>query len=53
MFFDALFESIVNLKIVMPFHSEHCILYLDRSEERRGLKSQSLALGEEAKRRET
>jgi len=36
-FFDALFGSIFNLKIIVPFCSEHCVLHLDRREERRGL----------------
>ena len=46
MFFDALFESILNLKIIVSFYSEHCVLHLNKREERRGLKLESLALGE-------
>jgi len=45
-FFDALFGSIFNLEITVPFYSEHCVLHLDRREERRELKLQSLAHGE-------
>lgn len=30
----------------MPFYSEHCVLRLDRREERRGSELQSLAQGE-------
>jgi len=35
-FFDALFGSIFDLEITVPFYSEHCVLHLDRREERRG-----------------
>ena len=45
-FFDALFGSMFNLEITVPFYSEYCVLHLQRREERRGLESQSLAHGE-------
>jgi len=45
-FFDALFGSIFNLEITVPFYGEHCVLHLDWREKRRGLKLQILALGE-------
>ena len=34
MFFDALFGSILNLKIIVPFYSEHYVLHLNKREER-------------------
>jgi len=47
-FFNALFGSILILEIIVPFYGERYVLYLNRREERRGLKLQSLALGEDA-----
>jgi len=46
-FFNALFGSVFNLEIIVPFYSEHCVLHPRKREERRGLKLQSLALGED------
>ena len=36
-FFNALFGSICDLEITVPFCSEHCVLHLHGREERRGL----------------
>ena len=47
MFSNALFGSILNLEITVPYDSEHCVLHLDRREKHRGLKLQSLAFGED------
>ena len=50
-FFKALFASILDIEITAPFYSEHCVLHLHRREEWKGLELQSLAHGEEAKKK--